>query len=146
MENDTVNEVVCSGGLFLSISTKRFLFLMRTHPKTANTWGFVGGKKESYDQSPYDTLKREICEELDYRESIKKIIPLELFISRDSLFKYNTYILLVDNEFIPKLNQEHSAYSWCDLYCWPKPLHRGVKSSLNNKIVKSKLELLVEII
>lgn len=141
-----MNEVVCSGGLFLSTSTKRFLFLMRTHQKTANTWGFVGGKSESYDQTPYDTLKREIHEELDYRDPIKKIIPLELFISHDSLFKYNTYILLVDYEFIPKLNQEHSAYAWCDLNHWPKPLHRGVKKSLSNRIVKSKLELLVEII
>lgn len=141
-----MKEVVCSGGLFLSSDTKRFLFLMRTQSKTANTWGFVGGKSELIDQSPYDTLTREIKEEIGQCETIKKIVPLELFVSHDQMFKYNTYVLIVEKEFIPKLNHEHCAFAWCDLFHWPKPLHRGVKATLANRIIKSKLELLVELI
>ena len=50
-----MNEIVCSGGLFFAKDTKRFLFLLRTQGKTAGTWGGVGGKKEPYDVTPYDT-------------------------------------------------------------------------------------------
>lgn len=127
-------------------NTKRFLFLFRSQGKTADTWGLVGGKKDPADLTPYDTLVREIDEEVGVTPTIKKMIPLELFTSNDQLFQYNTYVLLVDKEFTPALNEEHKAYAWCDLYAWPKPLHRGVKSSLSNRIIKSKLEILLELI
>jgi hypothetical protein len=54
--------------------------------------------------------------------------------------------LLVEKEFIPTLNEEHSGYSWCDLNSWPKPLHQGVKTSLSNKSIKTKLEILLELV
>lgn len=141
-----MTNIVCSGGLFLSQTTKRFLLLNRTQKKTENTWGLVGGKKEGCDLTPYDTLTREIVEELGETPEIKKIIPLELFTSNDENFQYNTYVLLVKREFMPNLNREHQGYTWCDYGAWPKPLHRGVKNSLNNKIIKTKLELLLQLI
>lgn len=136
----------CSGGLFLSRDTGRFLFVLRTQGKTAGTWGLVGGKSEPQDKTPYDTLLREINEELGKTPLIKKVIPLELFVSADENFNYNTYVLLVEKEFMPILNSEHSAYAWCNLGAWPKPLHRGVKASLSNRIIKTKLELLLDLI
>jgi 8-oxo-dGTP pyrophosphatase MutT (NUDIX family) len=139
-------DIVCSGGLFLTKKTKRFLFLLRTQGKTAGTWGFVGGKKEPADLTPYDTLTREIYEEVGKTPTIKKMIPLEQYTSSDQHFKYNTYILIVDDEFIPTLNEEHSAYAWCDYNSFPKPLHKGVRSSLNNKSIKSKIELILDLI
>lgn len=146
MAFDFVNEIICSGGLFLARDTKRFLFLLRTQGKTAGTWGLVGGKKEPHDLTPHDTLMREVSEEVGKTPAIKKVIPLELFTSNDELFQYNTYILLVDREFTPTLNNEHSGYAWCDFGMWPKPLHRGVKTSLTNRIIKTKLELLLGLI
>ena len=89
-----MREVICSGGLFLSMSSKRFLFLHRTQGKTADTWGLVGGKKEPVDDAPYNTLIREITEELGGVPQVKKVIPLEFFSSTDQLFQYNTYIIL----------------------------------------------------
>lgn len=118
----------------------------RNQGKTANTWGLVGGKKEEADLTPHDTLTREIVEEVGNTPSIKKIIPLEMFTSNDQHFQYNTYVLLVEREFMPSLNQEHQGYAWCDYGSWPKPLHRGVKNSFNNKIIKTKLELLLQLI
>jgi 8-oxo-dGTP pyrophosphatase MutT (NUDIX family) len=138
--------IVCSGGLFLSKDTKRFLFLLRTQGKTAGTWGFVGGKKEPIDQTPYDTLTREISEEVGHVPNITKMIPLEQYTSNDQHFKYNTYVILVEKEFIPTLNEEHSAYAWCDYNSYPKPLHQGVRSSLNNKSIKGKIELILDLI
>jgi 8-oxo-dGTP pyrophosphatase MutT (NUDIX family) len=146
MASNSLNQIVCSGGIFLAKDTRRFLFLLRTQGKTAGTWGLVGGKKEPTDITAVDALKREITEEVGKTSVIKKIVPLELFTSNDQNFQYNTYVLLVDKEFIPTLNEEHSGYAWCTYDEWPKPLHQGVKNSLNNKSIKAKLEILLELI
>ena len=141
-----MTDIIASGGLFLAKDTKRFLFLLRNQGKTAGTWGIVGGKKEQSDATPYAALEREISEEVGKTPAIKKTIPLELFSSEDQRFYYHTYILIIDKEFIPTLNEEHVGYAWCDLNQWPKPLHQGVKRSLTNRTNKTKIELLFDII
>jgi len=146
MASNTLNQIICSGGFFLARDTKRFLLLHRTQGRTAGTWGLVGGKKEPTDATPFDALTREIEEEIGKVPTIKKTIPLELFTSNDQNFQYNTYVIIVDNEFIPSLNEEHSGYAWVNYDHWPKPLHQGVKNSLNNRVIKAKLELLLEMI
>lgn len=143
MEISIIN---CSGGLFLSRETKRFLFLQRTSSRTIGTWSLVGGKKEPHDQTMIDTLNREIVEEIGITPKIKKIIPLELFISKDNNFQYNTYILLVEKEFIPILNSEHSAYAWCNLDSWPKPLHQNLKQTLFSKNNRIKIKTIHELL
>ena len=139
-------DIICSGGLFFAKDTKRFLFLLRNQGRTAGTWGIVGGKKEPSDITAYAALEREIKEEIGASPKIKKTIPLELFTSEDQRFFFNTYVLIVDKEFIPVLNDEHVGYAWCALNQWPKPLHQGVKRSLSNKTNKTKIELLFDII
>lgn len=146
MASNSLNTVICSGGLFLARDTGRFLLLLRTQGKTAGTWGLVGGKKEPGDITALDTLTREIQEEVGKTPAIKKIVPLELFTSNDQNFQYNTYVLIVDREFVPVLNNEHSGYAWCNMDCWPRPLHQGVKNSVSNRTIKTKLELLLELI
>jgi len=146
MASNSLNQVICSGGLFLAKDTGRFLFLLRTQGKTAGSWGIVGGKKEPGDVTAYDALTREIQEEVGKTPAIKKVIPLELFTSNDQNFQYNTYVLLVDKEFIPVLNDEHSGYAWCNYENFPKPLHQGVRNSFTNKIIKAKIELLLDLI
>ena len=145
MEVNTV-KITCSGGLFVSKDTKRFLLLLRNQGKTAGTWGLVGGKKEPSDNTLMEGLHREIQEEVGKTPTIKKIIPLELFTSSDHYFQYNTYILLVEREFIPILNKEHVGYAWCNYESWPKPLHQGLKVSFNNKIIKTKIETMLDLI
>ena len=147
METNTViQQIICSGGLFLAKDTGRFLFLLRTVGKTAGTWGLVGGKKEPTDATPYEALNREIAEEVGATPKIRKTIPLELFTSNDQNFQYNTYVLMVDKEFIHTLNSEHSGYAWCSFDQWPKPLHQGVKNSFGNRAVRAKLELLLDLL
>lgn len=145
METGAV-KIVCSGGLFLAKDTKRFLFVQRTKEKTAGTWGLVGGKKEPFDITIIDALSREIQEEVGKIPTIRKIIPLELFVSNDQQFNYNTYVLIIDKEFIPSLNSEHSSYAWCSYNLYPKPLHQALKLSLNNKTIRAKLEILLDLI
>jgi 8-oxo-dGTP pyrophosphatase MutT (NUDIX family) len=146
MASNFINEVICSGGLFLAKDTKRFLLLLRTQGKTAGTWGLVGGKREPSDIAVIETLKREAEEEVGKIAGFKKVVPLELFTSNDQNFQYNTYVVIVEKEFQPTLNNEHSSYAWCSYGNWPKPLHQGLKSSLSNKIIKAKLELILELI
>ena len=144
MVNSTIESC---GALIYCTTTKRYLFLLRNSPgKYSGTWGLVGGKKEPKDLTAIDALKREIQEEVGKTPAIKKIIPLELFTSNDQQFHYNTYVLLVDKEFMPDLNDEHHGYAWCDFDAWPKPLHQGLKSSLSNKTIKAKIEVLLNLI
>lgn len=143
MENDSL---ICSGGLFLARDTKRFLFLLRNNPKSKGQWGLVGGKKEPNDSTPFEILKRESEEEIGEISGFKKVVPLDLFISNDQSFQYNTYVVIVENEFQPQLNEEHSGYCWVSIGAWPSPLHRGLKNSFNSKIIRGKLDLLLRLI
>ena len=58
-----MNNIICSGALFYTLDTKRFLFLHRTQGKQSNLWGLVGGTAED-KETPWESLKREISEEI----------------------------------------------------------------------------------
>jgi 8-oxo-dGTP pyrophosphatase MutT (NUDIX family) len=148
MANPTIKseQIIASGGLFLAKDTKRFLFLLRTQGRTAGTWGLVGGRKEPSDATAFEALRREVEEEIGLVEGIKKTVPLELFTSNDQNFQYNTYVVIVEREFIPVLNDEHCGYAWCAYDNWPRPLHQGLKTSFANKIIRGKLELLLDLV
>ena len=139
------HNIICSGALFYATSTKRFLFLQRTDFKTKGMWGLVGGRMR-YTESAFEGLKREIQEEVGETSRFKKIIPLEMFTSNDLKFYFHTYLIAIENEFIPKLNKEHSGYSWCNFECWPKNLHAGLRNTLNNKSIKGKLQTILYLI
>ena len=136
--------IICSGALFYATTTKRFLFLQRTDDKTKGLWGLCGGMAK-YHESAFEGLKREISEEVGETPAFKKVIPLELFTSKDEKFYFHTYVILVDKEFIPTLNSEHSGYCWCDIGTYPKPLHVGLRNTLQNKINQTKIQTVSEI-
>lgn len=138
-------KIICSGALVYSLKTKRFLFLHRTKGKHKNEWGLVGGTNEN-TETPFEGLKREITEELGYLPDIKKTLPLESFISSDSHFYFHTYLCIVDDEFVPKLNDEHNGYAWCAFTKWPKPLHQGLRNTLQSKVNLNKLETVIQTI
>ena len=83
--------IICSGALFYSTTSKRFLFLQRTDEKTKGTWGLVGGQAR-FTESAFEGLKREIEEEVGSTPVFKKVIPLELFTSNDQKFFFHTPI------------------------------------------------------
>lgn len=139
-----MNKIICSGTLFYALDTKRFLLLYRTNNgNNSNCWGLVGGKNEGCE-TPWEGLQREIEEEIGTVE-IKKTIPLESFVSSDEHFNFHTYLCVVENEFIPTLNNEHSGYSWCSFNQWPKPLHSGLANTLRSKTNKNKLETVIQV-
>ena len=137
--------IICSGALFYATSTKRFLFLQRTDGKTSGMWGLAGGKAK-FKESAFEGLKREIIEEVGTPPTFRKVIPLEVFTSNDQQFFFNTYVIAIQDEFPPILNYEHSSYAWCAFECWPKPLHAGLRNTLNNKSIKGKLQTILDLI
>ena len=139
-----MSEITASGCLFYAKSTKRFLFLNRQQ-KQKGTWGMVGGSTHD-TETPWQGLQREIIEEIGFPPTISKTIPLELFVSKDTRFKFHTFVCVVDTEFVPKLNVEHSGYAWVSVNAWPLPLHEGVKKTLQNKQIETKLQTILDLI
>jgi len=139
------HKIVCSGALVYAKKTQRFLFLHRTNGKKSNLWGLVGGTNEG-TETPFEGLKREIIEEIGSLPDIKKTIPLETFVSNDTKFFFHTYLCLIDEEFIPVLNDEHDGYAWVTFGSWPKPLHHGLRNTLSSKINQSKLKTVIEVV
>ena len=139
------DNIICSGALFYAVNTKRFLFLQRNDGKTRGMWGLAGGQAK-FQESAFEGLKREIQEEVGTTPAFKKVIPLELFTSNDQKFFFNTYVIAVQDEFLPKLNREHNSYAWCAFECWPKNLHAGLRNTLNNKSIKGKLQTILDLI
>jgi len=140
-----MKNIICSGALFYTLKTNRFLLLHRTKSKHNNVWGLVGGTNED-SETPWNGLLREIQEELGFLPEIKKSVPLETFISNDAKFLFHTYLCVVENEFIPILNNEHDGYAWVSFGKWPKPLHQGLANTLNNKVNQKKFDTIFKLI
>lgn len=134
-----LNSIENVGAFTYCISTKRYLFLLRNHGKHSGTWGLVGGKIEN-NESIISGLLREIQEELGGTILDPKLIPVEKFTSDKGNFTYHTFIIPVEQEFIPILNDEHRGYCWVELHDFPKPLHPGVWRTINFESVKAKIK------
>jgi len=130
------NHIGC-GALVYSIKTKRYLFLLRNQKRHAGSGGLVGGGVE-VGESPSTALHREIQEEIKL-ESYTQLIPLEKFTSDAGTFEYHTYLVTVEDEFVPQLNDEHRGYAWTSIQDHPKPLHPGVWRTFNFQVVLDKI-------
>lgn len=127
------------GALIYSTSTKRFLFLLRNGPKFSGTWGLPGGKVEA-NETVSQALEREINEELSGVIRGAKLYPIEKFTSDNKKFTYHTFLIPVDEEFVPLLNNEHRGYAWCAVGDHPRPLHPGVWRTFSFAEVIEKLK------
>lgn len=134
------------GTVFFATSTKRFLLLLRDGDtdKFNNTWAFVGGKVHS-NESIYEGLDREIIEEIGVAPEIIKRIPIEKFTNTKKGFEYHTVVTVIENEFIPELNDEHKGYAWVTIDGWPKPLHPGVFNTLQTEEIINKVRLVTDL-
>lgn len=132
------------GALIYSIQTKRYLFLLRNQKRHAGSWGLVGGGVDA-GESPIEALQREIVEEIG---AIKfdKIIPLEKFTSENNNFEYHTYVIPVESEFVPQLNNEHRGFAWTLIDDHPKPLHPGVWRTFNFKVILDKIKTIESVL
>lgn len=128
-----------TGALIYCTSTRRYLFLLRNSTRHAGSWGIVGGKVES-GETVIQGLQREIREELGGEIKGAKLIPIEQYTSDDNRFIFYTYLIGVEEEFVPVLNSEHRGYCWVRLEDHPKPLHPGVWRSFKFTAIVDKLK------
>jgi hypothetical protein len=117
-----------AGLLFLSKTTKRILLILENSKWTVPTFARNNGLLE--DAAGLFS---------DYSKG--KVVPIELYLSEDRGFEYGTYICLVDQEFVPALN----TVAWAELSNLPGHLHVGLKNTLNNNLIKTKIETVLEL-
>lgn len=139
------NKIICSGALFYSRNTKRVLLLQKSHGKHQGTWGLVGGTNIE-GETAWQGLLREVEEEIGFVPEILKTVPLETFVSNDKVFNFHTYLCVVDKEFIPHLSDEHYGWAWSGIDNTPKPLHQGLKNSFTNRVIKTKLQTIFDML
>lgn len=145
MENRTVTDkIICSGALFYAKSTKRFLLLQKAHGKHQGTWGLVGGTN-LVGENPWQGLQREVIEEIGAIPKIIKTIPLETFVSNDTVFNFHTYMCVIEDEFVPLLSSEHSGWAWSTIDKAPRPLHQGLRNSFSSKTIRTKLQTVFDL-
>lgn len=137
--------MIAVGVWFYSIATDRYLFLMRQDSKHPGNWGLPGGKAEE-GESLLDAMRRECQEEIGIFPEYIKLVPLEKFTSRDQKFFYHTFFCCIDQEFQPRLNDEHVGYAWIKSGHWPKPLHPGLWSTINFDTVREKIEIVKTVV
>jgi 8-oxo-dGTP pyrophosphatase MutT (NUDIX family) len=91
------------------------------------TWGTPGGKAK-VGETLIEAASRECFEETGRRP--RRLIPV-IREERDDLILV-TMIGVVDEEFTPQLNGEHTDHKWVRPENWPKPAFPAMESVLNN--------------
>jgi hypothetical protein len=119
-----------AGLLFLAKTTGRILLILEDERWTVPTFARKSSLLDDADA-------------LLSNYSIGKIVPIELYLSEDRGFEYGTYVCVVDQEF---LTQATKTLCWSDLNYLPKQLHSGLKTTLNNQIMRTKIETIMELI
>jgi ADP-ribose pyrophosphatase YjhB (NUDIX family) len=139
-DNHLRRQVNGVGVMFCAADTGRHLFLLR-NDRQSQVWGLPGGKVER-DETLLMALERECLEEIRWWPENAKLFPIEQFTSEDGRFVYHTFYSLISTEFVPTLNHEHIGYCWIDGDTYPRPLHRGLFSTLNYDIIKQKISII----
>ena len=116
-----------AGLLFLAKTTGRTLLILDDERWTVPTFA----RKSSL---------LEDAETLLSQYAAGRIVPIELYLSEDRGFEYGTYVCVVDQEF---LTQSAATISWADLNHLPKQLHSGLRTTLNNTVIRTKIETII---
>ncbi len=126
------DETPKGAGIIVLDPESNALFLKRgqsgDHP---GTWAFPGGTAEE-GESPEQTATREFNEELGSPDFTTPIEPLAVHQATEPV-NFVTFLAKDVPQFLPKLNDEHTAYAWAPLDDPPQPLHPGVAKMLEER-------------
>ena len=118
-----------AGLLFLSKNTERILLILEDFKWTVPTFS----RKDSVLEDAKEVLTQ-------YSQG--RLLPIELYLSADRGFEYSTYICLVEEEF---LTRAADTICWSDLDHLPKQLHSGLKTTLSNAVIRTKINTILEL-
>jgi hypothetical protein len=116
-----------AGLLFLAKSTGRILLILENQQWTVPTFARTGPLLES-------------AASLMTTYAPGRIVPIELYLSEDRGFEYGTYVCLVDQEF---LSSAANTICWAKFDEIPRNLHTGLKTTLNNQLIRAKIETIL---
>ena len=116
-----------AGLLFLAKTTGRILLILDAERWTVPTF-----------QRSLSLL--EDAEILLSQYAAGRIVPIELYLSEDRGFEYGTYVCVIDQEF---LTLSSSTIAWANLDHLPKQLHSGLRTTLNNTVIRTKIETIL---
>jgi 8-oxo-dGTP pyrophosphatase MutT (NUDIX family) len=131
-----------AGCIVIASSTGRILLNHRSaHVEQPGTWGCWGGAIDR-GESPVDAVRREFKEEAGSDAAIDLIVPLYVFKKGD--FTYRNYLVVIEDEFNPKMGWESQGFRWCEYGNWPSPLHFGLKALFSDSASTVKIEKFIE--
>jgi len=118
-----------AGIFFFCTTTERVLWVKRSdqgdHP---NEWAWPGGGVEP-GETPEQAALRECQEEIGFNGDVTLRPAYESH--SDDGFVFFTFIGVINKEFIPTLNDEHTDYVWAKFEEPPHPLHPGCQEYLD---------------
>jgi len=135
-----------AGCLIVSKATGKILVPFRSSEvQQPHTWGTLGGAIDE-NEDPVTAVKREVEEEVGYSGKILKIVPLYVFkkkVEGGGEFHYHNFLVIVENEFEPKLNWETDYCKWVtiDELDSLEPKHFGLRELLRRSSDKIKMEI-----
>jgi 8-oxo-dGTP pyrophosphatase MutT (NUDIX family) len=120
---------VGAGVLFYCQSTGRMLFVLRSPTsESPGTWCGVGGGVEA-GETVEQGCRREVAEETRYTLPFT-LMPMHKCVSENYVF--HNYFAIIDEEFIPALNDEHTDYRWSATL--PQPIHPKFYSAIQSHL------------
>lgn len=144
-----------AGILFVSGGKALFLRRAMTAHDCAGCWDFPGGGQEG-DETSEETAIREAEEEIGFLPKGMRVLhtrtngspsqgvastgaaspalpvpPGAAPVAPLSAVDFTTYLQRVDEEFTPKLNDEHDGWAWAPIATPPEPLHPGCRVALD---------------
>lgn len=118
-----------AGVLLFSRKTGRFLFVKRgPNGDQPGTWCTGGGGVEE-NETIEQAVRRENQEELGF-DGDYELIHMDRQASPG--FVFHNHMAVIEDEFEPVLNDEHTEYKWCEPDEIPEPLHPGLRLALAN--------------
>jgi|HigsolmetaAR203D_1030402.scaffolds.fasta_scaffold00443_16 ADP-ribose pyrophosphatase len=130
-----------AGCLIMARRTGRFLFCLRSRSTTqASTWSVWGGKREG-SETPIETALREVREETGLRTDA---LPSHIHRLSSRNFTYDTFLLVVDDEFCPASTRESDGYAWLPIEHVPSPTHWGLEKLLEDAAAVRRIARAVE--
>ncbi len=116
-----------AGGLYYCPDSENFLIMLLSDD---DTWCGLGGGRDRIDGQGFEpletTVKREAFEEagLDMDTPVR-LIPVGIKHHPDG-FKFHNYLALIEEEFLPVINDEHKSFQWVPYKDFPKNMHPGM--------------------
>lgn len=125
-------------------------FLFGKRSDTVNkpgVWNFFGGHIDP-GETPHQALVRELAEETGIERSSDDLVHFGGVSDTDiqglgyveALRELHYYLLVVDHEFAPRLNHEHSEFRWFKPDKLPHNLNRPSAIAVNIGLIQKALQ------